>query len=130
MLVTVEPMKGPQAPSRLYWRFAFWFGGADVLLLLALYGLSAIKRFESVSVFGAIWMLGEYMTRFWNLIHLPTRFLMGPVFFPTITSHPMSPSVFFLFLYQALCILQVALIGLLVGIAVEQSSKKIKGFTH
>lgn len=120
-------MKGTQhLPSRPRWRWALWFGGSDLLLLLGLYGLAGIKQSENVPLFGIVWRLSEYTTRFWGFIHSPTRLMVEPILFPVMTSHPVFPSVHLLFLYQALCIFQSVVAGFLVGIAIEKFQKELK----
>lgn len=118
-------MKKPERlPLRARWRWALWFGGIDLLLLLGLFGLSEIKQSESIPLFGTVWMLSEHITRFWVFIHSPTRLMIEPILFPVMTSHPAFPSMYLLFLYQAFCILQFAVLGFLVGIAVEKFRSK------
>lgn len=63
----------------------------------------------------AWWSIADSAMQLWNSIHLPVRRLAEPVLLPVVTSHPLSPSYAIFVLYWAVCLLQSAFVGYVVG---------------
>jgi hypothetical protein len=95
---------------------------ADVLWLIALHVAAALRTTQEFMHMDAWWSVLDGATKVWNAAHLPFRRIVEPLFFPVATSHRSSTAGGMFLLYEALCVLQFALIGYVIGHLVRYMS--------
>jgi hypothetical protein len=108
--------------------WAIAFALADVLWLIALHVAAALRAPQEFLDMDTWWSVLDGATKFWNVAHLPCRRIFEPLFFPVVASHPLSTAGGMFLLYEALCVLQFALIGYVIGYFVRymSGSRKMK----
>ena len=100
--------------------WALLFAMLDLLWLLALHGAAWARPTDGiVSSVDAWWSIADSAMQLWNSVHLPVRRLVEPILFPVVTSHPLSPGDAVFILYEALCLLQSAFIGYVLGLLIR-----------
>jgi hypothetical protein len=95
--------------------WAIAFALADVLWLIALHVAAALRATQEFLHMDTWWSVLDGATKVWNAAHLPFRRIFEPLFFPVVTPHPLSTAGSMFLLYEALCALQFALIGHVIG---------------
>lgn len=116
--------------SRYLWlgRPILWAACFVVLDSIWVLGLHAIawSKGPEVAILDAEQLnIAALAMRLWNTLHVPVRWLVEPVLFPVVTSHPLSPSSIVFFAYEVLCIFQSALVGYVLCILIRWMIRQI-----
>lgn len=96
--------------------WAFSFVAADLALLFVIYISAMIRRMDDVVIFGFWWSATDWTLHIWNFLHAPCRWLLEPMLFPIVISHPQYPSDLTYGLYYVACVMQMALVGYVFGV--------------
>lgn len=110
----VKPLAADE--SRYPWMgrpilWAVWFVVLDLIWVLGLHAVAWNRGPKGTILDGEHLDIAALAMKLWNTLHVPVRWLVEPILFPVVTSHPQSPSDIVFFAYEALCILQSALVG-------------------
>lgn len=103
--------------------WALLFTLLDLLWLLGLQVAAWTRPTDAVSD-SAWWSVADSAMQLWNSVHSPVRWIVEPVLFPVVTSHPLFPSDAVFIFYEAICLLQSAFVGYVVGLLIRLVSQR------
>ena len=108
--------------SRRPIKFALIFIIIDSVYLALLHMSAWGRNLKYIYFYSIWWRIGDKAMYLWNVVHFPIRFFIDPIFFPIITSHPLSIDTLSILIYEIICIFQSALIGYFFGIIIQKLS--------